>query len=93
MSATGTLLKVLHLPGRSGFRCSAALTICTGSLRLSYQQLDLPGVEAGADAVSNAATPPALVLSRAFLRKEDLRLQLTSGVTATVCGVILLLVA
>ena len=34
-----------------------------------------------------------LLLSRAFLRKEDLRPQLIAGVTATVCGVILLFVA
>jgi drug/metabolite transporter (DMT)-like permease len=34
-----------------------------------------------------------LLLSRAFLRKEDLRPQLIAGVTATVGGVILLLVA
>jgi drug/metabolite transporter (DMT)-like permease len=83
------------------------LTICTGSLRLPYQQLDLLAVEAGVYAVSNAATPPALaaiaidchyplvtlVLSRAFLRKKDLRLRVIGGVTAPVCGFILLLVA
>ena len=34
-----------------------------------------------------------LLLSRAFLRKEDLRPRLIAGVTATVCGVILLFVA
>jgi drug/metabolite transporter (DMT)-like permease len=34
-----------------------------------------------------------LLLSRAFLRKEDLRPPLIAGVTATVCGVILLFVA
>jgi len=34
-----------------------------------------------------------LLLSRVLLRKEDLRPQLIAGVTATVCGVILLLVA
>jgi drug/metabolite transporter (DMT)-like permease len=34
-----------------------------------------------------------LLLSRVFLRKEDLRPQLIAGVTATVCGVILLFVA
>jgi drug/metabolite transporter (DMT)-like permease len=34
-----------------------------------------------------------LLLSRVFLRKEDLRPQLVGGVTATVCGVVWLLVA
>jgi drug/metabolite transporter (DMT)-like permease len=34
-----------------------------------------------------------LLLSRVFLRKEDLRPQLIAGVSATVCGVILLFVA
>jgi len=34
-----------------------------------------------------------LLLSRVFLSKEDLRPQLIVGVTATVCGVILLFVA
>jgi len=34
-----------------------------------------------------------LLLSRVFLSKEDLRPQLIAGVTATVCGVILLFVA
>jgi uncharacterized membrane protein len=34
-----------------------------------------------------------LLLSHAFLTKEDLRPQLIAGVTATVCGIILLLVA
>ena len=34
-----------------------------------------------------------LLLSRAFLRKENIRPQLVAGVTATVCGVLLLFVA
>jgi drug/metabolite transporter (DMT)-like permease len=34
-----------------------------------------------------------LLLSRVFLRKEDLRPQLVGGATATVCGVVWLLVA
>jgi drug/metabolite transporter (DMT)-like permease len=34
-----------------------------------------------------------LLLSRVFLRKEDLRPQLVGGVTATVCGVVWLIVA
>jgi len=34
-----------------------------------------------------------LLLSRVFLRKEDLRPQLIGGVTAIVCGVVGLLVA
>jgi len=34
-----------------------------------------------------------LLLSRAFLRKEDLRPRLIAGVTATVCGVVLIFVA
>jgi drug/metabolite transporter (DMT)-like permease len=34
-----------------------------------------------------------LLLSRVFLRKEGLRPQLVGGVTATVCGVVWLLVA
>jgi drug/metabolite transporter (DMT)-like permease len=70
----------------------AAVGLCNG---LSVLGMD-GALEYGPVAVISplVATYPlvTLLLSRLFLRKEDLRPQLIAGVTATVCGVILLLV-
>jgi drug/metabolite transporter (DMT)-like permease len=71
----------------------AAVGLCNGlSVLAMYAAL-----ESGAVAVISpliAGYPlVTLLLSRAFLGKEDVGPQLIAGVTAAVCGVVLLLVA
>jgi drug/metabolite transporter (DMT)-like permease len=71
----------------------AAVGLCNGlSVLAMYGALEYGPVAVISPLIASYPLV-TLLLSRVFLRKEDLRPQLVGGVTATVCGVVWLLVA
>jgi drug/metabolite transporter (DMT)-like permease len=93
VSALGRAGGSMPMIDHRGVLWFAAVGLCNGlSVLAMYGALEYGPV--GIISPLIASYPlVTLLLSRVFLSKEDLRPQLIAGVTATVCGVILLFVA
>jgi drug/metabolite transporter (DMT)-like permease len=93
VSALGRAGGSMPMIDHRGVLWFAAVGLCNGlSVLAMYGALEYGPVAIISPLIASYPLV-TLLLSRVFLSKEDLRPQLIAGVTATVCGVILLFVA
>jgi drug/metabolite transporter (DMT)-like permease len=93
LSALGRARGSIPIIDDRGALWFAAVGLCNGlSVLAMYGALEYGSVAIISPLIASYPLV-TLLLSRVFLGKKDLRPQLIAGVTATVCGVVLLFVA